>query len=97
MQFRITRHSGFTPPSDALELLLARLGDSQRLGDSDEEFFFAMVGPEIRATTVDDAPVSMTRDDRAQIGRRAILEFVSEVCEQTPELSLDWFAVSSEL
>jgi hypothetical protein len=97
VQFRITPHSGFTAPPDALELLLQRLGDSQRLGESDEEFFFAMVGPEIRATTVEDSPVSMTRDERAEIGRRAILDFVSEVCEQTPELSLDWFAISSEL
>jgi hypothetical protein len=97
VQFRITRHSGFEPPADALELLSARLGDSRRLADSGEEFFFAMVGPEIRATTVEDAPVSMTRDERAEIGRRAILGFVSEVCEETPELSLDWFAVSSEL
>jgi hypothetical protein len=90
VQFRITLHSGFAPPADALDLLWRRLG-----GDRDE-ISFARVGPGITATTAEDAPVSMTRDERADIGRRAVLSVVREVCRQAPELESDWFAVSSE-
>ncbi len=68
----------------------------QRLGARREEVAFAKVGAEIRATTGEDAPVSMTRDERADIGRRAVLQVVREVCDGAPGLSSDWFAVSSE-
>ena len=91
MQFRITSHSGFTLPPGALELLVAQLGERR------DEFSFALVGSEIQVASTEDAPVSMTRDERAEIGRRMILDFLSEACEGTPELSMDWFAVSSEL
>jgi hypothetical protein len=91
VQFRITSHSGFTLPPGALELLLGQLGESR------DDFSFALVGSEIQASSAEDAPVSMTRDERAEIGRRTILEFLSDACEGTPELSMDWFAVSSEL
>ena len=89
MQFRITPHSPFSPPDDAVELLWERLGSCR------EEVSFAKVGPEIRATTDEDAPVSMTRDERADIGRRAVLAVVRDVCEGAPELRSDWFAVST--
>ncbi len=89
MQFRITPHSTHTPPEGALDLLW------QRLGASREEVSFVRVGTEIRATTGEDAPVSMTRDERADIGRRAVLAVVRDVCEGAPELSSDWFAVSA--
>ncbi|HLM85217.1 MAG TPA: hypothetical protein VK272_03410 [Solirubrobacteraceae bacterium] len=89
MQFRITPHSGFALPDDALDLLWARLGARR------EEVSFAKVGDEIRATTGEDAPVSMTRDERAEIGRRAVLHVVCDVCERAPELRSDWFAVSA--
>lgn len=88
MNFRITHHSTFKPPADALELLWARLGPSR------EEVSFAKVGAEIKATTGDDAPVAMTRDERLDIGRRAVLAIVIDVCEGAPELRSDWFAVS---
>lgn len=90
MQFRITPHSTYAPPDDALDLLW------QRLGASREEVSFAKVGPEIRATTDEDAPVAMTRDERAEIGRRAVLAVLRDVCEAAPELRSDWFAVSAE-
>jgi hypothetical protein len=89
MQFRITPHSTYAPPPDALELLW------QRLGPKYEDVSFTRVGAEIRATTDEDAPVSMTRDERAEIGRRAVLAALREVCEAAPELSLDWFAVGA--
>jgi hypothetical protein len=90
VQFRITHHSGFAAPADALELLCARLG-AGRDGVS-----FTKVGGEIRAMTQEDAPVSMTRDERLEIGRRAVLELVRDVCDGAPELKSDWFAVSPE-
>jgi hypothetical protein len=90
VRFRITRHSGYSPPQDALELLLARLGPN-RDGAS-----FAKVGAEIWATMESDAPVSMTQDERADIGRRAVLNIMREACDGAPGLNSDWFAVGSE-
>jgi hypothetical protein len=91
VQFRITPHSALAPPPDALELLWEHLGAYY------EDVSFARVGPEIVATTGEDAPVSMTVDERVDIGRRAVLDVVREVCEGAPGLRSDWFAVSSEL
>jgi hypothetical protein len=91
VQFRITPHSALAPPPDALELLW------QQLGGDHEDVSFAKVGSEITATTGEDAPVSMTVDERVEIGRRAVLDIVREICEQAPELRSDWFAVRSEL
>jgi hypothetical protein len=91
VQFRITPHSGFTAPADALETLW------QRLGARRDEVSFAKIGSEITARTGDEAPVSMTRDERVEIGRRAVLDAVRDVCEGAADLKSDWFAVSSEL
>ncbi len=88
MKFRITRHATAAPPEDALDLL------STRIGRSREDVHFARVGGEIRANIDRDEPVAMTNDERTDIGRRAVLEIVAEVCERAPELKLDWFAVS---
>jgi hypothetical protein len=88
VKFRITRHSAFKPPDDAIELLW------QRLGARRDEVSFAMVGDEIRASVGEDAPVAMTRDERVEIGRGAILAILLDVCELAPELKSDWFAVS---
>jgi hypothetical protein len=90
VQFRITHHSGFAAPADALDLFSARVG-ARREGVS-----FTKVGHAIRAMTSEDAPVSMTRDERIEIGRRAVLDLVCEVCEGSPELKSDWFAVNPE-
>jgi hypothetical protein len=90
LRFRITHHSGFAAPADALDLLSARVGAS-RNGVS-----FAKIGQYIRAMTPEDAPVSMTRDERIEIGRRAVLDVVCDVCESSTELQSDWFAVSPE-
>ncbi len=91
MKFRITNHLGFrasTRPDNALDLLW------QRLGTSHDEVSFTKVDAEIRATWGEDAPVSMERDERAELGRRAVLDIVIDVCERAPELNSDWFAVS---
>jgi hypothetical protein len=78
-----------SPPEHALDLL------SGRMGKGWEDVSFARVGPEIRANLNRDDPVAMTHDERIDIGRRAVLEAVAEICERAPELKLDWFAVSS--
>jgi hypothetical protein len=91
VQFKITLHSAVAPPADALDHLWHQLGPER------EEISFDRMGSEITATTDEDAPVSMTRDERVHIGRHAVLGVVREVCEETSELRSDWFAVSSEL
>jgi hypothetical protein len=88
--FAITLHSGSTAPADALDLLWQRLDEYR--GDDAR---FAKVDAQIRATWGEDAPISMERDEREQIGRRAVLDVVCEVCERAPELEADWFAVGA--
>jgi hypothetical protein len=91
VNFRITRHSGFTSstrPANAIDLL------ANRLGTGGGELSFKKVGAEIVATWGEDAPVSMEQDERVEHGRRAILEIVVDVCSRAPELDSDWFAVS---
>jgi hypothetical protein len=92
VKFRITPHSGFKAsarPADAIDLLW------QRLETSRGETSFTKVGAEIRATWGVDVPASMERDERDELGRRAVLDIVIGVCEQAPELNSDWFAVSA--
>jgi hypothetical protein len=89
VRFKITYHSGHKPPEGALDLL------AQRLGPRREDVSFVKVGTEIWATEAADAPVSMTQDERTDIGRRAVLAVVREVCDAAPDLNSDWFAVSS--
>jgi hypothetical protein len=90
VKFKITRHSGFAPPEDALDLLWHRLGANH------EGIRFTRARSAIIATVGEDAPVSMTRDERADIGRRTILEVVLDTCERAADLKSDWFAVSFE-
>ena len=90
MKFRITPHVGHAapvPPGDAIDLLWQRLGAS-RDGTS-----FTRIGHEISASWGEDVPASMERDERVEVGRRAVLATLREVCESTPELELGWFAV----
>jgi hypothetical protein len=91
MRFRITPHAAAAPPEHALDLL------AERIGGGLEDVSFARVGPEITANLDRDDPIAMTYDERADIGRRAVLEIVEEVCERAPGLELDWFAVSPAL
>jgi hypothetical protein len=90
VKFRIAPHAGFassTRPANAVDLLW------QRLGSSHDEASFARVGPdEISAAWGEDA-LAVSGDERAEVGRRAVLEIVRDVCERAPELELDWFAV----
>lgn len=91
MKFRITRHANGSPPDDALDLL------AERIGSKREDVSFARQGQEIRADLDRDDQIAMTHDERTDIGRRAVLGIVADVCESAPELKLDWFAVSPAL
>jgi hypothetical protein len=88
MRFRITKHSAVKPPEDVLSRLLERIPQRR------EDVIFTIVGNEIRARVDRDDASSRTHDERAEIGREAVLEAVSDVCERWPGLKADWFAVS---
>jgi len=85
--FRITRHSSGGPPADAIELLW------EQLGPRHEDTSFSRRGTEIRARW-GEAEASSARDERVEVGRGEVLEIVRSVCERTPGLSSDWYAVS---
>jgi hypothetical protein len=87
--FRITHHSGYNAPPDALDLLLAQLGPRRDLVAFSKES-----EEEITAVWEADLSSSMTQDERTETGRRMILEIVRDVCEITPGLDVDWFAIS---
>jgi hypothetical protein len=88
VRFRIAPHSGENAPPDAIDRLAAQLGSSV------DDAFFTQVGREILATWGEDAPVAMERDEREEVGRLALLEIVGEVCERSPDLKVEWYAVS---
>ena len=88
MRFRIGLHAGHAAPPDAV----ARL--AERLGSRCEDARFSLRGDALEATWGEDAPSAMSRDERAEIGRSALLEIVGAACERAPGLRLDWFAIS---
>ena len=88
MRFRVTRHAAMKPPEGALELL------SSLIPKRREDVVFSQIGSEIRARVDRDDCVWMTQDERAEIGRAAVLGVVRDVCDRSSELKLDWFAVS---
>jgi hypothetical protein len=88
VNFAITRHSGAGAPTDALELLWGALA-----GQSFEDVAFVRGGFQIRASAGREAPISMERDEREEVGRLAVLACLREVCEGAPELRLEWYAI----
>jgi len=88
MGFRVMRHAAMTPPDRAMVLL------SERIPKRCEDVCFSISGDEIRASLDGDESVSVTRDERVEIGRRAVLDALEEVCEREPTLALDWYAVA---
>jgi hypothetical protein len=89
VKFAITPHSRSGAPENALDLLWERLE-----GKRFEDVSFSRKGTEIMAHAGHDAPVSMERDEREEIGRLAVLDCVTRVCERVPELKIAWFAIS---
>jgi hypothetical protein len=88
LRFRITLHSGFRPPEDALDLLFAKLGGLR------DGVRFSKLTSEIRATLPDEGG-SRERDELEEIGRQQVLDIVKGACERAPELHSDWFAVAA--
>jgi hypothetical protein len=89
MRFRVTRHTAVKPAEHVLDLLVERLPTRQ--GD----VIFETTGSEIHARLDRDEAVWETQDERLAIGRTAVLAALGEVCDRSPELKLDWFAVSA--
>jgi hypothetical protein len=90
VRFTIAIHSGHGAPPDAIARLASALGPER------DEAYFTTGEREIYATWGDDVPVSMERDEREEVGREAVLEILERVCETSPELHYDWFAVSAQ-
>jgi len=88
MGFRVMRHAAMTPPDRAMGLL------NERIPKRHEDVCFSISGDEIGASLDRDESVSVTRDERVEIGRRAVLKALEETCERAPELRLDWYAVA---
>jgi hypothetical protein len=89
MDFKITPHSGWEAPDNALDLLWEQLG--KRRGQTS----FVRGRNEIRATWGEDLPVGMEASEREELGRNAILEIVYAVCDGAPDLRPDWYAVGA--
>lgn len=87
MRFRITLHSGFRPPEDALDVLFEKLGSFR------EGVRFSKLSSEIRATLSDEG--SRERDELEEIGRSQVLDIVRAACQRAPDLQSDWFAVAA--
>jgi hypothetical protein len=88
MRFRVTRHTAVKPPEGVLSLL------SEHIPARREDVIFSRGGSEISARLDRDESVRMTADERIEIGRRAVLEAVGEVCKHSADLDAEWFAVS---
>lgn len=88
MQFKITRHSGFSAPPDALDQLFERL---PARGDA---VSFSKASYGITATWEEDGGISRTKEELAAIGRLEVLDVVCATCQHAPALRADWFAVS---
>jgi len=86
--FRITPHAGYNAPADALDLLLEQLGDER------DQVSFSKGEGEIVVEWPVEVSSAMTQDERVELGRRMVLDLVREVCELTPTLDIDWFAIS---
>jgi hypothetical protein len=89
VKFKITRHSGFSAPPDALDQLFERLPARR------DAVSFSRAGSGITATWGEDVGISRTEEELAAIGRLEVLDVVFANCEDEPSLRADWFAVSA--
>ncbi len=87
MTFRITTHAGHEAPQDALERLMAELGERRGAGR------FHKVGREIRATWYQPQRDGWDRPELLELERSELLELLGELCAGAPALELDWYAI----
>lgn len=60
-----------------------------------DDVIFSTTGGEIFARLDrDEESWSMTRDEQIEVGREAVLRVVGEICDRSPDLKIDWYAVS---
>jgi hypothetical protein len=59
-----------------------------------DEVRFVKRRTEMRAMWGEGEGTRETRDERMQVERRAVFEALREICDRTPELDADWYAVS---
>ncbi len=88
MEFRITTHTGYGAPVDAIESLWSILQAT-----SIEDASFAHGQGEIRATWGHDEGSRLTQEERVEPERRKLLEAICEACEETATLESDWYAI----
>jgi hypothetical protein len=88
MEFRITTHTGYGAPADAIEALWSILQAT-----SIEDAAFAHGHREIRATWSYDEGSRATQEERVEPKRRELLQAVCEACEATPTIESDWYAI----
>jgi hypothetical protein len=89
MRFTITIHARSGAPPDALELLLARLGDRR------DDVLFSKTAKGIAARWRVETSIG-SHEEQAEIGRRTVWEIVRDVADATPDLKAAWFAVSPQ-
>jgi hypothetical protein len=77
-----------TPPDHVVELLREQIPKRR------EDVLFSRVGGEIRARLDREESGWRTPSESSEIARQAVLDAVGEVCDRSPELKLDWYAVS---
>jgi hypothetical protein len=90
MKFKITIHARSGAPADALDLLWEQLSTGR------EDVRFSRPGVAIVGTWMSEAPVTMERDERNEVGRRVVWDIVCDACESPAGLRSDWFAVSPQ-
>ncbi len=88
MKFKITRHSGFSAPPDALDQLF------ERLPARADAVSFSKSSNGITATWGEDRGMSRTEEELAAIGRLEVLDVVCATCQDAPALRADWYAIS---
>jgi hypothetical protein len=88
VKFKITRHSGFSSPPDALDQLF------EQLAPHGDVVSFSKDRDGITATWREGGGISRTQEELSAIGRLEVLEAVLATCGRAPELNADWYAVS---
>lgn len=88
MQFRITTHTGFGAPAEAIESLWPHL-ESADVQDAS----FVRGRDEIRANWGFDDASQAIREELMERERTEVLEAVCEVCDGASGLEADWYAV----
>ncbi len=86
MRFKITYHTGYDAPADAMDQLLASLTERRAKGR------FRKVGREIRVEWgADDG--GWDRPERRELEREELLHLLRETCRAGSALNADWYAV----